>query len=69
MDKRINTDYEYCDIIQAHTNTIIVQAEGHVITALGFTDSEYTFEQSLIRNKYKAINFDRGPIPKGKHGN
>lgn len=42
------------------------QSEPPGITALDFTDTEYTVEQSFVRNKYKAVNSDGETVLKGK---
>jgi uncharacterized protein YxjI len=44
----------------------MAQSETHGITALDFTDTEYTVEQSFVRNKYKAVNSDEETVLKGK---
>ena len=44
----------------------MAQSETHGITALDFADTEYTVEQSFIRNKYKAVNSDGETVLKGK---
>ncbi len=38
----------------------------HEITGLDLTDTEYTVEQSLVRNKYKAIDSAGNPVLKGQ---
>lgn len=44
----------------------MTQSETEGITALDFTDTEYTVEQSLVRNKYKAVNSNGETVLKGK---
>lgn len=44
----------------------MTHAETYGITGLDSTDTEYTVEQSLVRNKYKGINSARETDINGK---
>ncbi|AKH97858.1 LURP-one-related/scramblase family protein [Halanaeroarchaeum sulfurireducens] len=46
----------------------MTQAETPEISGLDLTDTEYTVEQSLVRNKYKAMNSAGELVLKGKQG-
>lgn len=44
----------------------MAQAKTYDIAGLDFTDTEYTVEQSFVRNKYKALDSSGEPVLKGK---